>query len=94
VAHVNRVGRPRTTSTTLAGGSYFPINGVIWQNTSSGALVCLDPGATGVQKTGYTGALGSFGDAIMPPATVLGGLTRTSLIYVRGLGWLIRKRSC
>jgi hypothetical protein len=62
------------------------INGVIWQNTSSGDQVYLDPGATGVQKTGYSGALGSFTDAVMPPATVFGGLTRTSLIYVRGIG--------
>jgi hypothetical protein len=141
VAHVNCGGTARTTSTTFAGGSYFPltvgntwvykyssrvvtnsylvntitgiqavggqtyfvltqaippgappmllrsdVNGVIWQNTSSGDQVYLDPGAMGVQKTGYTGALGSFTDAIMPAATVSGGLTRTSLIYVRGLG--------
>jgi hypothetical protein len=141
VAHVNCGGTPRTTSTTLAGGSYFPltvgntwvykyssrvvtnsylvntitgvqtmggqtyfvlspiippggtptllrsdVNGVIWQNTSSGDQVYLDSGATGAQKTGYTGALGTFADALMPTPTVFASLTRTSLIYVRGLG--------
>ncbi len=59
---------------------------MIWQNTSSGDQVYLDPGAAGVQKTGYSGTLGTFTDAIMPPATVLGGLTRTSSIFARGLG--------
>lgn len=61
-------------------------SGVIWRYTSTGDQVYLDSGAPGVQKTGYAGPLGNFGDAIMPPAQIAGGLTRTTMTFVRGVG--------
>jgi hypothetical protein len=59
-------------------------NGVIWKNTPSGDQVYLDP--TSAPQTTYSGPLGTFSNAIAPPAQLAGGLERTSLIFVRGLG--------
>jgi hypothetical protein len=61
-------------------------NGVIYQYASTGDQVYLDPNATGVQQPGYSGPLGTFSDAIRPPAQVVGGLIQTSSIFVRGIG--------
>ncbi len=59
-------------------------DGVIWQNTSGGDVVYLDPNAS-TSKTAYSGPLGSFSDAIAT-TVVQGGLLRTTSIFVRGLG--------
>jgi hypothetical protein len=61
-------------------------NGVIWQSTANGDQVYLDPSAPGVQQTAYAGPLGTFSDAVAPPAQTMGGLILTSSIFVRGLG--------
>jgi hypothetical protein len=61
-------------------------NGVIWQSTSTGDQVYVDPNAPGTQQVGYSGALGTFTNAIMPPNQVVDGVIATSSIYVRGIG--------
>ena len=59
-------------------------SGVIYQYTSTGEQVYLDPKLAGA--TGYAGALGIFNDAIAPPPQLVGGLLLTRTIYARGIG--------
>jgi hypothetical protein len=59
-------------------------SGVIYQYTTSGEQVYLDPKAA--SATNYVSPLGLFNDAIMPPAQLLGGIIRTTSIYARGIG--------
>jgi len=59
-------------------------NGVIYQYSSGSDQVFLDPKSAA--STAYSGVLGAFNDAIMPPAQVLGGLIRTTSTYARGIG--------
>lgn len=59
-------------------------SGVIYQYTPSGDQVYLDPRAASAVL--YSGALGVFNDAIMPPAQIAGGLLLTTSVYARGVG--------
>lgn len=58
--------------------------GVIYQLTSSGEQVYLDPKSA--SPAPYSGALGVFNDAIYPPSQTQGGLLQTTSIYARGIG--------
>jgi hypothetical protein len=80
---------PAQTTTMLLRGDD---NGVIWQSTSSGDQVYLDPNAPGTQQVGYAGPLGSFSNAVMPPAQVIASLNRVTSIFVRGIG-LVNQQS-
>jgi hypothetical protein len=71
---------PASTVALLRGGD----NGVIYRYAAGGDVIYLDP--TNTPPAAYAGPLGSFRDAIYPPAAISGGLLKTSLIYVRGLG--------
>jgi hypothetical protein len=75
-------GSPPFTVALLRAAS----DGVIWQNTSSGDVVYLDPNASGSQKTAYSGPLGAFTDAITTTAVQF-SLVKTTSIFVRGLGF-------
>jgi hypothetical protein len=59
-------------------------NGVIYQYASGGDQVYLDPKSAA--SSAYSGALGIFNDAIIPPAQIMGGLIRTTSTYARGVG--------
>jgi hypothetical protein len=59
-------------------------SGVIWQYNSAGDQVYLDPGTSATSA--YSGALGIFNDAIIPPPQVAGGLIQTISTYARGIG--------
>jgi hypothetical protein len=71
---------PATTIALLRADS----SGVIYQYSSSGDQVYLDPKSAGATK--YSGPLGVFSDAITPPAQLLGGLILTTSTYARGIG--------
>jgi hypothetical protein len=73
---------PAVTLMLLRGDS----NGVIYQYAGTGDQIYLDPNAAGVQQPGYSGPLGTFTDAIAPPAQTQGGLIQSTSIFVRGLG--------
>jgi hypothetical protein len=88
-----------TGTQTIAGQNYFVLSegssrallraasdGVIWQNTSNGDVVYLDPNASGSSKTAYSGPLGTFTDAIAT-TVVQFSLIKTTSIFVRGLGF-------
>jgi hypothetical protein len=71
---------PPTTVALLRADS----NGVIYQYTSSGDQVYLDPTSAGA--TSYSGPLGVFNDAIKPPGQLVGSLLLNTSIYARGIG--------
>ncbi len=58
--------------------------GVIYQLTSTGEQVYLDPKTA--SPAAYSGALGIFNDAITPPPQILGGIIETNSTYARGIG--------
>jgi hypothetical protein len=60
-------------------------NGVIYQNTSAGDQIYLDPNASGIPRPVYSGPLGTFTDAVETTVNS-GGFELTRSIYVRGLG--------
>jgi hypothetical protein len=59
-------------------------NGVIYQYVNGADQVYLDPTSSGIAS--YTGALGTFTDAIIPPSQFNGGLIQTTSTYARGIG--------
>ncbi|HTB16081.1 MAG TPA: hypothetical protein VK752_31140, partial [Bryobacteraceae bacterium] len=59
-------------------------SGVVYQLTSTGEQVLLDPKSAA--PAAYQGALGIFNDALTPPAQVAGGLIQTTTTYARGIG--------
>lgn len=59
-------------------------SGVIYQYTSKGEQVYLDPKAASPTK--YLSPLGTFNDAIMPAAQNSGNILLTTSIYARGIG--------
>jgi hypothetical protein len=58
--------------------------GVVYQYINGGEQVYLDPKSAGIAA--YSGALGKYNDAIVPPAQFLGGILLTTSIYARGIG--------
>lgn len=58
--------------------------GVIYQLTSSGEQVYLDPRSA--SPAPYSGALGVFNNAIYPPSQTQGGLIQTNSVYALGIG--------
>jgi hypothetical protein len=71
---------PPTTIALLRADS----SGVIYQYSSSGDQVYLDPKSAGATK--YSGPLGVFNDAITPPAQLVASLILNTSIYARGIG--------
>ncbi len=71
---------PATTLALLRADS----SGVIYQYTTKGDQVYLDPKSSGA--TQYSGALGVFEDAITPSATLIGSLIQTTSTFARGIG--------
>jgi hypothetical protein len=64
-------------------------NGVTWMMTNSGEQVYLDPRAPGpsggLQATSYSGALGTFTDAVTTSG-LISGIELDRSIFVRGIG--------
>jgi hypothetical protein len=58
--------------------------GIIYQFTSTGEQVYLDPRPS--SPAPYSGALGVFNDAIYPPMQLQGSLIQTNSVYARGIG--------
>jgi hypothetical protein len=58
--------------------------GVIYQLTSSGEQVYLDPRSA--SPAPYSGALGVFNDTITPPTQIQDSLIQTNSVYARGIG--------
>lgn len=57
---------------------------MIYVLTDTGEQVYLDPSSSAFQKTGYSGPLGAFNDALTE--NVFSGLDFNSTIFVRGIG--------
>jgi hypothetical protein len=58
--------------------------GVIWQYNSAGDQVYLNPATAASSR--YSGALGVFNNAIVPPDQLIASLIQVTATYARGIG--------